>query len=216
MRFLIVSTLLCVAVFAQRHYQCHEPEQFSCQVARLWFDTNSCVSGFSRGFIAQDSKQEMKRMDLHIFNENTMKMSNITIWQFYMTNTQYTYDRVAKTCTKTNTGPWQNTWFTNGTWMGSVMSGLQMLEHWMIPDESTPQLLFSVYQTEGFTCIPVRVDVFNTTAQSIALEDSIYDWTTEVDGNIFQDLPAACSSAKEVPRSRSYSSPWSGKPFIFW
>lgn len=45
-------------------------------------------------------------------------------------------DRGQKSCQKTQTGPWTDTWSHNATSMGSVMSGLQLIERWFVADAS--------------------------------------------------------------------------------
>jgi len=194
----IIALLVFVSIAsAQEHWRCQEPHRYSCQIRLMGFDTYNCLSTFQFGFYAQDTKNQMRRLDLHVFQNG--KMSNVTIWQFYQQNMQYIYDRGSKMCQSTQTGSWSDTWAINATFSGNMLSGLQLLENYHYQDPAVPVYEIGIYMTPGSSCIPVRVEAFNTTGRTMVFEEQISDWTNDVDEDLFQDLPAACSQAKQIP-----------------
>jgi hypothetical protein len=146
----------------------------------------------------------MQRADITIFVQNQGE-TNLSIWVNGKTQTQYILDRSSQKCQKNPSGQWSNSSIpADARFDSRRMQGVQLVDMWSF---EMPQFgeRFLLWTAGGAACIPVKLDIINSTSSSLIMTESIYNFVESIDRDLF-DLPAACQQSS-LKLSRTSSMP---------
>jgi len=192
-KFLIASLLVIIAICsAEVPPACRNAfDSFTATASLSIFDSD-CINIWEGLSIAMETRSQKERVD--VIGMHAGMRFNLSIWSFYTQQVQYILNRDTQTCQKSASGPFPSPNFPpNATVERRTLIGN---ERCLVIGFGSGSIREQVIVTdEG--CIPIRVDVFNTTAQTLSLTENVSDFVPSVDQAVF-DLPAACKQAKTV------------------